>query len=363
LVHNRLHWREVKMSELRNRKGSSEVAGEEKKPVVNIEKYMPEEAKRVQKLIHEASKSAPPWLVPYVQKLEPVLALVAWAIGKLIPIYIWLWDKVELFLSICPPSLLESIIGLVMCFFGGFFPTLIAAVESWNMSGGSAARESLQYCYEEFKHVRSVNEQDDKKDDDNDGIADVKQISGKELFQRKGHLVLTAIDPNKFTDAICGVYTGWIGVVACLKIEFAKTIALGAAIGDTLRKPAGYVAVPILTHLLPADYHKWIDVIISYTIKSIAITIAWTIQRVISAFHSAIRGGLMFARGLIKYLNEKGYLPVDNDSYADEVLGFATAAAGFYVQFSLRFSLPWILSILLWPLTWSEWYIVWTISE
>jgi hypothetical protein len=34
-----------------------------------------------------------------------------------------------------------------------------------------------------------------------------------------------------------GLYTGWIGVVAVLKIQFAKTIALGSAIGDFIYPP------------------------------------------------------------------------------------------------------------------------------
>lgn len=352
--------------ELVNRKGNnetSEVVNEEKKSFSEIDKYLPAQAKRVQMLIREASKSAPPGLVPYIKKLEPVLTVLATILGYLIPIYIMVWEKFELFMKICPPSLFNAIIGLLMCFFGGFFPTLIAAVESWNMAGGQGAKDALGYCYTEFKRVRAVNDEDDKKDDDHDGIADVDQISGKELFQRKAHLVLTAVEPNKLSDALCGVYTGWIGVAAALKLEFAKTIALGVAIGDTLRKPASYFAVPILTHLLPEDYHKWIDVTINYTIKTIAISIAWTIQKVISAFHSAIRGGLMFSRGMVQYLNEKGYVHFDNDSYADEIVGFVTAALGFYVQFMLRFSLPWFLKLILFPFEWAEWWIIWTISE
>ena len=50
----------------------------------------------------------------------------------------------------------------------------------------------------------------------------------------------------------------------------------------------------------------------------------------ISAFHSAIRGGLMTARGLMRFCRvntESGFA-----SYLDEALGFTLAAAGFYFQ-------------------------------
>ena len=39
---------------------------------------------------------------------------------------------------------------------------------------------------------------------------------------------------------------------------------------------------------------------------SIAISIAWYVQRIISAFHSAIRGGLMCSRGVLAELNSRG---------------------------------------------------------
>ena len=47
---------------------------------------------------------------------------------------------------------------------------------------------------------------------------------------------------------------------------------------------------------LPADQKKWAEPIISYACRSTAISIAWMIQRVISAFHSAMRGGIMCSR-------------------------------------------------------------------
>ena len=50
----------------------------------------------------------------------------------------------------------------------------------------------------------------------------------------------------------------------------------------------------------------------------IAITIAWYIQRIISSVQSAIRGGLMFSRKLLKFCNDKGYFSFkEEESYLD----------------------------------------------
>merc|ERR1712070_470222 len=142
-------------------------------------------------------------------------------------------------------------------------------------------------------------------------------------MQRKVHLALVSVDPNQLNGAMEGLYTGWIAVVAVLKVQFAKTIALGAAIGAFIFKPASRVASPILVHIVPADYHKWIPSIIKWFCKSVAISIAWYIQRVISALHSAIRGGLLFSRGILNFANKRGYISFnDEESYLDEIVGW-----------------------------------------
>ena len=48
----------------------------------------------------------------------------------------------------------------------------------------------------------------------------------------------------------------------------------------------------LLVNLLEPDIHKWIPNFISYTCKIIGIIVAWNIQVVITAFYSAVRGGL-----------------------------------------------------------------------
>lgn len=331
---------------------------------VDLKKFAPKDMNRIQRLIHGAKGSAPSAMQPYIEKFEPVLAALIWVLMKIVPIYLYVFDKLEELSSYVPADLLTAIIGFIVCFFGGMFPTVIAAAEAWNIAGGEYAQKSLRIMYEQFKVVRVANKKDDKKDDDGDGIADVDQIEGDELMKRKMHLFATTIQPKTTQDALGGVYTGWIGVIATLKLQFAKVIALGAAIGKLLTKPAEIVFVPIMIRLMPEDYHPWIEVIIGTVCKSVAIAFAWTIQRVISAFHSAIRGGLMFARGFLRYANTRGWIKLhEDDSMLDEYAGWAMAALGFYFQFKLRFTLPWILSIVLWPFSVAEWYIVWTISS
>ena len=52
-------------------------------------------------------------------------------------------------------------------------------------------------------HMRTtqIQDEDDKKDENNDGIADVNQISAKNLFTRKLNLFLITADPQKINKA------------------------------------------------------------------------------------------------------------------------------------------------------------------
>ena len=56
---------------------------------------------------------------------------------------------------------------------------------------------------------------DDKIDADGDGVADTKQIDGKELVKRKVKLVLTKMDPEKVNTAIASIYKGMYASRKC----------------------------------------------------------------------------------------------------------------------------------------------------
>ena len=83
-----------------------------------------------------------------------------------------------------------------------------------------------------------ASEKDDKVDADKDGVADVKLIGPEELIQRKTLLFLRTSDPTTCTEAMTAISSGWLAVLASLKLSFARAIMLGSAIGDVLRKPA-----------------------------------------------------------------------------------------------------------------------------
>jgi len=324
-----------------------------------------EEKERLTKIIRELSKSkAPENVKPYLDKAAPFLAMTFVGIKIAIPHIINAYMKLSELIGKLPEDLCYGLMGLCLCFFGGMYPLLIAAGEAFRMTGGDAVWNSCKELAAEAKKFSAANKKDDDLDEDGDGIADVNQVDAQALVLRKTHLFLTSVDPDTMNKGLAGVWTGYMAVLAALKIQFAKTVALGAAIGDILRKPASKYAEPALLAVVPQDYASWIPHIINYTCKTIAISIAWFIQRIISAFHSAIRGGLMFSRNIIKYGNKQGYCNIDTDeSYMDEALGWSCAALGFMFQLYMGFALPFLLRLAFFPLEFAEYYLMWTVSD
>lgn len=222
-----------------------------------------------------------------------------------------------------------------------------------------ATKKCIDDLMDDFEKVAAANAKDDAKDDDNDGVADVLQISPTELATRKSLLFLRTVDPVRFTSALHGIQTGFMVVVATLKVQFVKAIALGAAIAEILDVPAERFAVPALEMILPADYKRWAAPAVQYTVKSVSVSIAWFLARVISAFHSALKGGIMASRNILDYVDAMGFYKVNHeDTYIDEITGYGMAALGLWFQLSFAFQLPLVMSILLFPFTIAEWFLM-----
>lgn len=112
------------------------------------------------------------------------------------------------------------------------------------------------------------------------------------------------------------------------------------------------------------------ETLISTSLTFVAVIFAWWLQMIISAFYSGIRGGKMFAEGLIDLLQERnlmGYVPFlgvtpeqpfdPDESHVDEAVAYTLAAAGFIFQFTNGFALPFPLNLIFLPLTIIEWFL------
>jgi len=282
------------------------------------------------------------FIIPYIVK--------AFQVGKAIYEYL-------------PVTIIEALGGLAMCFFGGLYPLTIAAVETFRVSGGEQALKYLSHIWEEVAAVYEANKVDNTVDADGDGVADVKQMSNKDIATRKLSLVLKTINPSKVLEAYGGLAKACAGVLATLKLQFAKVIALAASIADAIRPVMIQFVAPLLVAVIPSDYYKWVHPMIDVFCKFAAGSIAWFMYRVVAAVHSGIIGGLICTRALMRWANEKKYLSWKHEeTMLDEYLGWAIAACGVYFQVSNWMSVPFPLNIIFLPVTMLENYLQWVVT-
>ena len=155
---------------------------------------------------------------PVLDKAAPAFAVLSQVFAIVYP-YIEMaftylavvWEKLQPY---HPQEFMPAIAGFVLVFFGGNFFTLAAAVEAYHMVGFDDTKTALIALHKSYKVALDASKKDDEVDDDGDGIADVKQISSKELVQRKIGVVAKAIDPELVADAVTAINAGLMAVVA-----------------------------------------------------------------------------------------------------------------------------------------------------
>lgn len=268
-----------------------------------------------------------------------------------------------------PQNFIEFCIGLIFCFFGGVYPTLFAAVQAAENGGRKVVFQAIQDLADEATIIIEESKKDDDQDEDKDGKKDVAQITGKEYMKRKTLLVFKKINPEKVDKALYSIYRVWLSVVAVLSLQFARTINMALSIAEFLNRPCDHLITPVLQAVIPDEYDRWVPVILRWITKSIAMSIAWYIQSIQSAFTSALIGGVMIGRSFVHFCAHHGFelggliKPKHEDTMVDEILSYIFAALGFYFQFKIGFKVPSPWNLVLWPFGTAEYYIKWSITK
>ena len=256
-----------------------------------------------------------------------------------------------------PEEFVPVLIGLTLCFFGGCFATTIAAVEAFRAAGYYTVKECLLIIYQDQKRVYKKWLEDDKKDEDGNGIADVKEMTDEELARHKFLLIVQTVDPAQLGRALTGINTGILAVLASLQVRFAKALTLGSALGKTIYKMVDATVLPDLEDKTDPKYRKWVKPVAMYSCKFIGFMFAMSIWRMIMAIHSSTTGAQMACSALMAYAIRHKYIKLKDDKRSStkskEFIIFTSGLAlvGFYWQLSNGFSLPFPLNFFLLPVT------------
>ena len=251
--------------------------------------------------------------------------------------------------------------GLVYAFAGGYYPVLFATLNAAQHSGWQTMLRALQDLTEEAQVGLEAATKAQPQD---------PSLTAKQVFRQKTMVVLASVDPVKINQATGALYTTWLGVSTVLEREFAEIITLSMTLADYLDPITQFLLAPPLYLCVPDEYSQWVPVAIGWACQAAAMTLAWRIQRVLTAYTSAITGGLMFSRATMRMLYKRGFrmfgLVQNNDSYTglDEIVGLTVGALGLYSQIGngFDFSVPYPFALVTWPFDWAEKWLEWKVT-
>lgn len=307
---------------------------------------------------------------PFLEAFVKFLALVA-------PAFVVAYKYLKNVYSAAPKNVLAMAFGAALCFFGGTFVASIAAIEAFKQTGcWERCRDDVTLLLAEARAVGAASAQDDRVDANNDGVPDVDVLQPHERATHKLVLAMRTVkQPVKLRNAVGAMWGAYLAVLATLRLEFAQTTAIALGLVETVELPITRVAAPPLSLVLkPLELTHWTETLLSTALRLVAIIIAWSIQVVLSAVYSALRGGRIFADALCALIEERGWssqieklpgvsAPFDPDtSYFDEAVAYTLGGLGLAWQLSTGFTLPFPLSLILLPLSIVEWLLRWQVT-
>eukprot|EP01061_Rhynchopus_euleeides_P045027 TRINITY_DN7957_c0_g2_i1.p2 TRINITY_DN7957_c0_g2~~TRINITY_DN7957_c0_g2_i1.p2 ORF type:complete len:368 (+),score=159.99 TRINITY_DN7957_c0_g2_i1:55-1104(+) len=262
-------------------------------------------------------------IVPFLPQLW---GLCKQAYAKLLPF----WDEMSL------------VWGVILTFFGGSFMLTVTTVEAFRLVG----KDKIIHAWKKIEDdiLRLIQEYREQNHE--------AETPPEQWVQKNGLLVMRVVNPDDCRDALIGFYAGFSAVVACLRNQFAQVIALGVSCGETLETHFSQShVIPFVKELVPEEHHKWVPFIAQAIFRVPTVVIVWFLQRIISAFHSAVRGADILANACLNFCHKRAIVKEAPSQELRAGVSFAFATVGLLFQLSSGFGLPWILAIPLLPFT------------
>lgn len=327
---------------MRQRKGGSVDDGESDAIIITGSKSSDELARQYMTSLSDSV----PALRPYITTAIPYAVATVTCVEGLLPlgftVYDWFIETQTLLSPLRLDLLLPALAGIVLCLFGGEFSTMATASEAYRMLGWDL---HVNFANEHFRPVTINNDEDEK----------------SHMSQRRRDMIyqfFKTVEPQKALAFLTSVLAALLSTLAALRIGFVKSLILGVSIGHAMEAPILLVSVSALESNFPLDYQRWAQPLVSIAIKSVCFTMAWSMQRIVVALYSSIRGGTMFSRNLLAYLDRIGFVHIRaDDTKLPEVMGVICSVLGLWFQISAlgRTSLPFPLNVLLLPALLGEW--------
>ena len=307
--------------------------------------------------LNELNNVAPESVKTYIKTAKDAVAPATSFLEAQMPKLLRLYDSMSgLYASSAKYQSKEALqicVGLLMVFFGGTFGATIAAVETFRHIALADTKEALKILYKQYEIADRAAEKDERK---NPLPSTAKESDQREVeLRRRAFLIFKSVDPNAISKAVSAITSGAFGVLCALRVKFAHAVALGISIGDMTTGLFQRYGTPKVKSMLPEDLHKWVPLLSNYLCRSLAVSLAWTFQLIIIAFHASLRGANLVLDGVVALLMAKGMMNSHSvppkESARWHAMVYCVAGFGFLYQAKSGFSVPFPLNLFLWPIS------------
>ena len=103
----------------------------------------------------------PPALARLLLQFAPLIRAIMMVLSVVAPIYLKAFQLLHAIIKVMPWDLVQALVGLGLCFFGGKYCASIAAAEAFYLTGWARTRGALGQIYTEIVLVVDANEKDD----------------------------------------------------------------------------------------------------------------------------------------------------------------------------------------------------------
>lgn len=310
-----------------------------------------------QRILRVPDVSSLLFVVPWLQQNAlPLLAQSGPLLHAAWPYLTVIIEVVKLICDLIPRELAPALVGLVMIFFGGHYVTTIAAVEAFHLVGWHNLEKSFRLLRLNYRKAR-LGLRRDRLQRTRDG-----GMSAEQEFTEKVRIILRSVDATSLSSALSSLWAGGLAAIATVQSRYIRTLTLGASIGEILERYATPFLRPVLAALVPAEYEQWRPLILTYGTKWLGVCIAWTLQRVLSAVQSSMRGAQMMTDSVSHFLLTREYIPKDTSPFVFQAFSILVAVLGVSWQLSTNFTLPFPLNIVCLPFAILEWLLTAVVS-
>jgi len=292
--------------------------------------------------LNELNNVAPESAKNYVKKAKDMVRPAEKFVEKMMPHLLKTYDVVAGAWSGAaqyqPLQYSSILVGLLMVFFGGTFGATIAAAETFSHLAMKDTKEALNILYSQYKIADAAAEKDEDANPLTSNATDAQKRDAE--LRRRALVIFKSIDPDAISKALGAMWSGLFGVVCALRVKFAHAVTLGVSIGDMTSGLFHRYGEKYLIDMFPESLHKWVPMLSRYLCRAFSVSLAWTLQVIIVAFHASLRGANMFVGGLATVLVQRGLVQQKSlppkESARWNTIVYIVAAVGFWFQAKVR---------------------------